>query len=496
LLLALIPTFIAIRFAKLTKELKKSIAASKQTNDALRDSEALYRAILQASPDGITVTDIEGRIRKMSAAVLTMFGYEHEDAALGRHISDFIIPEDHERAFANIGLMFQGERPGPGIYRAIRGDGSEFMYEVNGEFILSPDGQPIRMVFIGRDVTERIKAKEGLEASNRLLETLSGTDALTGLANRRRFDAVLDQEYARHTRSGAYLSLILMDIDHFKAFNDTYGHVKGDDCLRRIAQAITGCTVRAADLPARYGGEEFACILPETDLSGAVTIAEKIRLAITSLDIPHKTSCTQNCVSASIGVVTVSCSPNLTVSDIIMLADTMLYKAKSNGRNRVEADASFGDIKLSGTTAGTSPVLLAWKDSFYSGNELIDRQHTTLFRTSNELLEAIITERPAADISKHITLLLDEIALHFHDEEAILESVGFSGLKRHTQEHARLLEEGRSLLKTLNQDTKAIGNIFKFVVYEVVLHHTLSADREFFPCLETAKTNQPTVHEA
>ncbi|OGU16379.1 MAG: hypothetical protein A2076_03080 [Geobacteraceae bacterium GWC2_53_11] len=487
LLLALIPTFIALRFVRLSKALKRTIIESKQANDALRESEALYRSILQSSPDGITVTDMEGRIRKMSTAVLTMFGYEREESALGRPLTDFIVPEDHERAIANIGLMFQGEYPGPGVYRAIRADGSEFDYEVNGEFIPGPNGQPSRMVFIGRDVTERTKAKKVLEESNRLLEALSGTDALTGLANRRRFDAILAQEHARHARSGAELSLILLDIDHFKAFNDTYGHVAGDDCLRKIAQAITGCAIRAADLPARYGGEEFACILPETDLSGAASIAEKIRLAIIALAIPHESSPTFDYVTASIGVVTISCAAAQSESDIIVLADTMLYKAKSNGRNRMEIDASFNDIKRLTSGEQNNPIQLAWKDTFCSGNLLIDSQHQTLFTTANELLDAILSDLPTSEISARVSLLLDDIALHFHDEEDILESLRFSALAQHKQEHERLLDEGRNLAQALNQGVSAIGNIFKFLVYEVVLQHMLSMDREFFPCINAAK---------
>lgn len=488
MLLALIPTVVALRFIRLSKALKRNIAESKLTYEALQESEALYRAILNASPEDMTVTDLEGRIRKTSPSTFATFRYGQETDVVGRLITDFLAPEEHERARTNMALMFQGSYPGPSEYRAVRADGSEFVYEVNGEFILDTDGKPIRMVFIGRDVTERSNAKKTLEESNRLLEMLSGTDALTGLANRRRFDAVLDQEFARHTRSGADLSLLLLDIDHFKAFNDSYGHVKGDDCLRKIAQAIGGCVVRAADLPARYGGEEFACILPETDLSGAAAIAEKTRRAIIALGIPHDSSPTSTCVTASIGVVTAACGPGTTTSDIIVLADNMLYKAKSSGRNRVEIDAYFNERKLLAGEGHNNPVQLAWKDTFCSGNSVIDRQHQALFSTANELLDAILAERPNSEISGSVSLLLDDIAQHFQDEEAILESLCFPELEQHRQEHEQLLREGRELLLSLDQEPTAKGNVFKFLVYEVVLQHMLSADREFFPCIEVART--------
>jgi diguanylate cyclase (GGDEF)-like protein/PAS domain S-box-containing protein len=339
LALALIPAAMAIRFFRLSAALKRAIAESERINSSLRESEVLYRSILNASPEGITVTDMEGRIRKASPTALAMFRIEREEDALGHSIIEYIVPEEHARVMTNMGMMLQGAITGPNDYRAIRADGSEFDFEVKGDFIRGANGQPCSMVFIGRDVTHRKQAKEALEESNRLLASLSITDALTGLANRRRFDEVLAHEHARHARSGAQLSLIMLDIDHFKAFNDSYGHVIGDDCLQRIAGVIAGCAARAADLPARYGGEEFACILPETDQAGAIASAEKIRLGIIALAIPHNSSGIADRVTASLGVVTITCDAGKPVSDIVVLGDQMLYRAKSLGRNRVESDA-------------------------------------------------------------------------------------------------------------------------------------------------------------
>jgi diguanylate cyclase (GGDEF)-like protein len=181
-----------------------------------------------------------------------------------------------------------------------------------------------------------------LEASNRKLEALSATDGLTGLANRRHFDEVLAREHARHARTGAELSLILLDIDQFKRFNDSYGHVSGDDCLRRIARVIGECAARPADLAARYGGEEFACILPETDPAGAALIAERIRQAVLECAIPHRASDVSEWVSASLGVITARCQPQEPVEDLLERVDAQLYRAKAGGRNRVVADQPCG----------------------------------------------------------------------------------------------------------------------------------------------------------
>ncbi len=181
-----------------------------------------------------------------------------------------------------------------------------------------------------------LKAEEALVESNRKLESLSATDGLTGIANRRRFDEVLAKEYSRHSRSGVELSLILLDIDYFKAFNDCYGHIIGDECLRQIAQVIAECASRAADLAARYGGEEFVCILPETDLIAAVAIAERIRNGIIARAIPHSGSSVADHVTASLGVVTARCSADNSSLAILSQVDELLYRAKSLGRNRVE----------------------------------------------------------------------------------------------------------------------------------------------------------------
>lgn len=189
-------------------------------------------------------------------------------------------------------------------------------------------------------VKMRVKNQIELKHAREQLTRLAITDGLTGLANRRHFDDVLALEYARHARAGAELSLILLDVDHFKLFNDTYGHVSGDDCLRQVARSIDSIIVRSSDLAARYGGEEFVCILPETSQDGAVAIAEKIRQGIMTLALPHSASCAADCVTASLGVVTARCVPGKSVLHIVAQADEQLYAAKSGGRNRVCAVSS------------------------------------------------------------------------------------------------------------------------------------------------------------
>jgi len=178
-----------------------------------------------------------------------------------------------------------------------------------------------------------------LEAANTQLATLSFTDGLTQLPNRRRFDETLAAEFARHRRSGVPLSLIMLDIDHFKAFNDTYGHVAGDECLREVGAAMARLVSRSSDLAARFGGEEFAVILPDTEAPGAAQLAERLRAGIEALRIPHTNSLVAPCVTVSLGVVTVLPAKLSNALEALSLADALLYRAKSGGRNRVVAHA-------------------------------------------------------------------------------------------------------------------------------------------------------------
>lgn len=191
---------------------------------------------------------------------------------------------------------------------------------------------------IVRDISERKMTEARMEALHQEIYRLSITDGLTEISNRRHFDMVLAKEVQRHAQSGEPLSLILLDVDHFKAFNDYHGHIAGDDCLRQVAQAIDAAMRKPVDLAARYGGEEFVCILPCTPPEEARDIAEAIRTAIAALAIPHDLSPEAGVVTASLGVVTAIGGRSISAQSLLSCADALLYGAKLAGRNRVEAD--------------------------------------------------------------------------------------------------------------------------------------------------------------
>ncbi|EFL52152.1 response regulator receiver modulated diguanylate cyclase [Solidesulfovibrio fructosivorans JJ]] len=192
--------------------------------------------------------------------------------------------------------------------------------------------KPFRMPIVKARIRNHIELKRARD----LLEEQAFIDSLTAIPNRRRFDAVLDKEWRRAQRNGAPLSLILLDIDFFKKYNDNYGHQQGDDCLRRVGWSLKESVRRAADFVARYGGEEFAVILPGTDTQGALDASDTIRLRISSLAIPHEHSSVAPHVTVSLGVATSYPERNHGPGEIIDAADQALYRAKEEGRNTVK----------------------------------------------------------------------------------------------------------------------------------------------------------------
>lgn len=184
-------------------------------------------------------------------------------------------------------------------------------------------------------VRARVRTHLTLKRQTDTFKRLVFIDGLTGTFNRRYFDTQLTSEFARAARSRSSLGLILVDVDHFKLFNDHYGHQAGDDCLRSVARALRHTLWRPGDAVARYGGEEFACILPDTDLEGALMVAQRMTDAVRALGLSHEASATDRMVTISAGVSVLSPGPGDTPAELVALADEQLYKAKAGGRAQV-----------------------------------------------------------------------------------------------------------------------------------------------------------------
>jgi diguanylate cyclase (GGDEF)-like protein len=184
-------------------------------------------------------------------------------------------------------------------------------------------------------VKVRIRNQVDLKLKTDILRSQAVRDGLTGIANRRAFDSALDRMVRHAARHARPIAVVMADIDYFKEFNDQYGHLAGDECLKAVAEALTKVATRSSDVVARYGGEEFGVVLPETDREGALVVAEHMRLAVSALSVPHARSKAESVVTISLGV---SVEPKVSGQEMLATADRCLYAAKSQGRNRVCID--------------------------------------------------------------------------------------------------------------------------------------------------------------
>ena len=283
-------------------------------------------AIVEFSDDAIIGITLDGVIMSWNLGAKKLYGYTKVEA-INHSVSMLIPPERSEEGPALREHISRGQVVDH--YETVRRKKDGTLVDV--ALTISPvkdHGRITGASAIARDITERKKAEQ-------LLQRLSTMDELTGLANRRAFDEFLNEEWRRALRAGHMISLMMIDVDFFKKYNDTYGHLKGDSCLKLVADVLEGVARRPGDKVARFGGEEFVVILAMTDKQYAVSIAEKIRMDIEALKILHVKSEVSNFVTVSIGVVALIPQQKMHPSDIIKHADEALYKAKNQGRNRV-----------------------------------------------------------------------------------------------------------------------------------------------------------------
>jgi diguanylate cyclase (GGDEF)-like protein/PAS domain S-box-containing protein len=306
----------------------------KMVEQAVRESEERYRVVVENSNDGVCLSR-GSIIVYTNERLLEMFNFGSRQELDGVSMDHLAHPDDRDTVLAKI-REFE-TRDGPSLrfeFRGITKNDSPVDVEVTIARVVYKSESHL-LAFI-RDVTAKKAAETEVQRYHKFLEDLSNTDGLTGIANRRRFDDALDQEWRRARRLNSSLSLLLIDIDFFKAYNDNYGHLAGDDCLRQVALTLSEAIRRPADTVARYGGEEFVCLLPDTDSRGAAWIARQIHTRIRHAHIPHEYSSVSSHITVSIGLASMTPSPDEEPTELIRKADESLYQAKQAGRNRTE----------------------------------------------------------------------------------------------------------------------------------------------------------------
>lgn len=301
-------------------------------------SDSLYRTLVEQSTDVVSMHDLSGRILYISPSCRVLLGYEPEEL-IGISAYELFHPEDLTKIPGITSPMETAPNLPLSSYRIRTKDSGYVWFETSGRITGdehdSENGQTV--ICISRDISSRKQTEQQLMKTNELLQKISSIDALTGLANRRFFDERFAKEWRHAMRFSTPLSVILLDIDYFKRYNDTYGHHDGDACLQYVAEAMRRAAKRPGDMIARYGGEEFVIVLPVTDGRGALYVGERMRSEVEQLRIPHRGSAVSSFVTASLGVATMIPVRDVSPRELIIRADKALYRAKQEGRNRAIA---------------------------------------------------------------------------------------------------------------------------------------------------------------
>ena len=303
----------------------------------VRAYETRLREVIDAVPAGVAVYDNQDRLLSFNQEVARQYPYNTGDDVIGqsyealmrRALAQGRVAEavGQEEQWLALRLAGRGSLHTPMLRHT---DDGQWVHSYE---IRTPSGY---LVMSRLDMTPMVEKGLALERANEQLLRLSTTDGLTGIANRRMFDQALQSEWQRCARNHSNLALLMIDIDHFKLYNDLYGHQTGDECLRQVARILVMCAKRSGELVARYGGEEFAILLPATDAQEAMAVAQSCIQELAVARIPNVDSPVSPWLTISVGVASIPASPAENRTTLVMQADSAMYCAKKSGRARAE----------------------------------------------------------------------------------------------------------------------------------------------------------------
>ncbi len=314
-------------------QLEELIARTNELTIEADIASIQLRQVFNTCSEGMWVINGDYSIKQINSSLTQMIGVSEQDA-LGRKCHEMITSPICQTDKCPLQKVTRGAKQYECDIDVTRDNGTRGSFIVSATPYSGIEVDKVGIVESFKDITERKKMEEALNDANEKLQTLAITDGLTNIPNHRHFANTLTDEWNRAIRSEQQLAVIMCDIDYFKFYNDTYGHQEGDDCLKAVAQAIAKCAQRMTDLVARYGGEEFVVLLPDTDEENAAKVAERVRVAVNSLEIPHESSQVDQHVSVSLGVAAMVPTQDGDAETLVSNADTALYAAKEAGRNR------------------------------------------------------------------------------------------------------------------------------------------------------------------
>jgi diguanylate cyclase (GGDEF)-like protein/hemerythrin-like metal-binding protein len=333
-------------------------------------------------------------------------------------------------------------------------------------------GRPVLILDDAADPTLQ-RELDHLHGTIAELERRVSVDPLTGAWNRAHFEGVAASEVDRSVRFRQPVSLILLDIDHFKRVNDAHGHQAGDAVLRELVRAVGG-VIRSVDALFRWGGEEFVVIAPSTGYRAGAVLAEKIRSHVETRSFPGA-----GAVTISLGVAEHNATES--AERWFRRADVALYRAKGEGRNRVCVD-QHGSSDAWASESGPSVIRLVWQEAYECGEPTIDAEHREMFDLANMLFDATFRSETSPEFFRAaLDKLMGHITRHFADEEVLLAKHGYKDLDRHKMAHAALLARADELNAGVATGRTRLGDLVEFLANTVIARHLFVADRKFFP---------------
>ena len=418
--------------------------------------EKQIEGFLNVNIDMLCVADTDGRFHQVNRKFEEVLGYQTNELE-GELFLDFVHPDDLKSTLSALSDLIN-QKTVQGFTNRYRCKDGTYRYI---EWFSQP-GIGKYTYSSARDVTQQHLLEDQLRQA-------AIKDELTGLFNRHYFESIIEEQTQHANRYQEQLSMLLLDLDHFKQVNDTWGHPVGDELLKLTANTVSK-TIRESDILIRFGGEEFAVLMPRTSLDGALLVAEKIRSAI------------ENKPLATVGIRTVSigAAERMKAESFrhwYRRLDGALYQAKQTGRNRVVA--SDGNEKLP-----LRDFDLEWRSALHSGNDEIDRQHQELFEIGNRFINLSLEGTDQAEIIKQLDLLLSHTVSHFASEEKILELVDYPDLKRHAEIHQELIAKTMHYRESFERGEIKASAYFSFIVDDMILNHLKHEDTKFFPFLQ------------
>ena len=433
------------------------------TKEYLMDHELEF--FLAVNPDMLCVANTNWEFLRVNQKFEHVFGYSASELE-GKSFVSLIHSDDTSIVLNVMKSLEKQQTIHSFVNRVLCKDGSyrylEWKSQPNGKYIYAT----------ARDRTDKclkekslIQLTEKLQKKNEALKILAVTDELTGLYNRHYIDRTINDIMYHSDRNHEPLTMIILDLDHFKLVNDRWGHPIGDKVLKHISE-LTQLNLRNTDILARFGGEEFVIILQNTALQSALIIAEKLRKIM------------ENTIIAPVGNVTSSFGVSERkiyepFKSWYKRADKALYLAKESGRNKVVASDAQEEPVAS--------VNIEWKRDWESGNREIDKQHQDLVIQGNRLINLSLLQANHEQMMKQLKVVLKTIIDHFNEEELILIDIGYPDSQTHAKIHQGLIEKALNLKQSYLNGELKLSAFFSFIVDDIIVGHMLDSDIDYFP---------------